>query len=100
MLIVVLSAGLLVAQDATKPAPLRELSLTTPNGWWLRVLPDGSGAVGYGSLPTDAARFAAGTLDFRIAAAQLGKVTQKDGTLRTHFAVAFRKQGETSTRSV
>jgi hypothetical protein len=93
-------------KDATKDkkdrkeTKITELSLHTPNGWWLHCFPDGSGSVGYGSLPTDSAGFKAGTIDFADAIKRLRKVTDKDGKSGSHFAVAFHEEGSTSTVSV
>ena len=80
-------------------AELQELSIHTPNGWWLRCFPNGSGSVGFGSALCFAA-FKAGTIDFKGAEKQLRAVTAKGGALGTHFAVAFHEKGSTATISV
>jgi hypothetical protein len=86
--------------EAKKERKITELSIHTPNGWWLRCFPDGSGSVGYGALPGDLARFKAGTIDFPAAVKQLRKVTVKDGAFGSHFPVGFHEEGSTSTVSV
>jgi hypothetical protein len=80
-------------------AELQELSIHTPNGWWLRCFPNGSGSVGFGSALCFA-QFKAGTIDFGAAEKQLRAVTAKEGAIGTHFAVAFHEKGSTSTTSV
>src|SRR5262245_44403100 len=82
-----------------KEPELQELSIHTPNGWWLRCFPDGSGSVGFGSGP-HFAKFKAGTIDFAAAVKQLRAATAKEGAIGTHFAVAFHEKGSTSTTSV
>jgi hypothetical protein len=79
-------------------AELQELSIHTPNGWWLRCFPNGSGSVGFGSGPCFA-KFKAGTIDFVAAERQLRAVTAEEGAIGTHFAVAFHEKGSTSTIS-
>jgi hypothetical protein len=83
-----------------KEPKVTELSIQAPNGWWLCCFPDGSGSVGYGSLPIDSTEFKAGTIDFPGAVKQLRRVTEKDGKLGGHFAVGFHEEGSTSTISV
>jgi hypothetical protein len=80
-----------------KEPKITELSIDTPNGWWLRCFPDGSGSVGYGSLLGDSTGFKSGTIDFPDAVKQLRKVTVKDGKLGSHFPVGFHEEGSTST---
>jgi hypothetical protein len=87
-------------KEDRKEPKITELSIHTPNGWWLRCFPDGSGSVGYGSLPSDSTKFTAGTIDFPDAVKQLRKVTVKDGAFGSHFPVGFHEEGSTSTVSV
>ena len=107
MFAVAVTACLLVAQpeavpgpDDPKAPPIDEVSIHTPNGWMLRVFPDGSGEVGYGSLLSDFAYFKAGTISFPAAVEQLRKVTVKEATRGNQFAVGLHEKGTTSTVSV
>jgi len=71
-----------------------EVSVRTPSGWYVTILPDGSGSVGYGALI--AWTFPAGTMPFDDIVDKLRAAVRRDGTIATDYAVAFWKPGETS----
>jgi hypothetical protein len=79
---------------------VREISIMTPNGWWLRLGPDGSGGLGFGSSIQHTASFPKGTIELGPTLKKLRSVTQKQGRIGTHFAVAFHEEGSSSTISV
>jgi hypothetical protein len=68
-----------------------EVSVRTPSGWYVTILPDGSGSVGYGALI--AWTFPAGTMPFDDIVDKLRAAVRTDGTIATDYGVAFWKPG-------
>ena len=85
------------------PVSERELvaiSVLTPTAWWLRISPDGSGQIGYGSSIQDEARFPTATFSFPDLRDQLLAMCTTDGTLSRDPAVTFVGSGPATTESL
>ena len=85
------------------PVTQRELvaiDVLTPTGWWLRVAPDGSGQIGYGSSIQDEARFPSDTFTFRDLRDELLAMCTVDGSLSRDSAVTFMGSGPATTESL
>jgi hypothetical protein len=75
------------------------VSLWTPSGWHLAILPDGSASLGYGSNAFDVASVAARTFDFEKVHHSLAAVVQPHGNIREYFAVGFEVAGSKTVTS-
>ncbi len=65
------------------------ISILSPTAWWLRIDPDGSGQVGYGSSFQDTAMFSSGTFQLRELSDQLTTTCTVEGTIERDTAVTF-----------
>ncbi|HEX7026207.1 MAG TPA: hypothetical protein VF268_03130 [Gammaproteobacteria bacterium] len=67
--------------------------------WSLSILPDGSGALGYGSSAFDFASIPGETFDFGQVYGALAAVVSPDGNIREWFSVAFYETDKAETYS-
>jgi hypothetical protein len=65
--------------------------IETPSGWYVTILPDGSGTLGYGAFAFWT--FPAGTMPFDDIVGTLRATVRTDGTIATDYGVAFWKPG-------
>lgn len=85
------------ASDPSGRETIRQVTVRAPTGWLITIEANGSGSVGYGSSSHDFAAFPAATFDFAAVRDKLQHESAQDGSMQTHFAVAFARAGETST---
>lgn len=78
-------------------AELAEIGLGTPTGWWLRIYPDGSAGLGFGSHRPDSASAPARSFRFAEVYKSLAGTVRSDGNIREFLTVAFRRSGEQTT---
>jgi hypothetical protein len=73
-----------------KAADCSKISIRTRSGWYLHLLPDGSGNLGFGSSAEDFSRFPAKTFQFEKVFADLrGKVKAEEAVRGEGYPVWF-----------
>lgn len=91
------------AADAAKPEvdAVDSIYILVNSGWILRVRPDGSGRLQYGSGPTDGAIFAAGSIDFNKVFTQLPEHGEDTGEKDTvAVSIQCRSDAKAISRSL
>ena len=75
------------------------IDITTPSGWSLTIIQDGSGQVGFGAHAIDFAGFEKNTFNFSDVIQKLESKLEPKGSASTHIAVSLWKKGETSVNA-
>jgi hypothetical protein len=83
-----------------KAADCSEIGVHTRSGWYLHILPDGSGSLGFGSSGFDFSRFPAKTFQFEKVFADLrGKATSAEVVRGEGYPVWFRTKAADSAKA-
>lgn len=89
-----------VATRLPKTAELSGIYITTPSSWWLRIKPQGSALIGFGSSGGDSATTPPTTFVFTNVYSSLSAVVQTNGGISDCFAIVFPKTGEHTSQAL